>query len=386
MFTAPAIIFGLFLAAGAGYLTWDLVAGRRAAVLEGVRTRPADYVHARLNEEAPHQFDLGRMVTEAEANRTEAQGKATALGKDLPSDPPPRKWVITVLAFTALWAIAFVVQFLLDFRIAKAITGNVGAAALTSLVVSGLLSAITLAAAMLWEKRSTVGRRQVTLGLLAAAALMCIVISVIVTLAPKRAELDYAERIDTADQHLAMFNEDGDSTAAALTQTKIDRLEKQREQAKAFYQAAAVAAGLLEGGAALAVPSGYVLLNYYGAQGLVRRRTKDVIKSQNRVARRRERFAARMSRTLERAGVPQDRLGTLLTRTGTPTGENPPPRLGNPPTRLAGPTTTAAQPEDTAAQVPPQRHPAGTTSAPEPGDTQGSTAPDDPPDPSFDQA
>lgn len=386
MFLAPAIILGFFLAAGAGYLAYDLVAGRRAAILETVRTNPADYVHARLNEEAPHQFSLGRKVTEVEANRTEAQGKAAALGKDLPSDPPPRKWVITVLAFTGLWAIAFVVQFLLDFRIANAITGNVGAAALTALVVSGLLSAITLAAAMLWEKRSTVGRRQVDLGLLAAAALMCIVISVIVTLAPKRAELDYAERIDTAQQQLVMFNEDGDTTAAALTQTTIDRLEKQRDQAAVFYQATAVAAGLLEGGASLAVPSGYLLLNYYGAQGLVRRRTKDVTKARNQVARRRERFAARMSRTLERAGVPQDRLGPLLTRTGAQAAENPPPRLVTAPTPLAGRTATAAQPDDTPVPMPEQRRPAGATSATEPGDTDGATEPNDGPDPSFDQA
>ena len=123
-----------------------------------------------------------------------------------------------------MWAVAFVVQFLLDYRIAKAITGNTGAAVLTSLVVSGLLSAITLAAAQLWEKRSSLERRQVVLGLLVAAALMCAVISVIVTLAPKRATQDYAKPIETAEQQLVMFNEDGDTTAADLTRAEIEGL------------------------------------------------------------------------------------------------------------------------------------------------------------------
>jgi hypothetical protein len=385
MFTAPAIILGIFLAAAAGYLMYDILVGRRAAVLDAVRSDPADYVHARINEEAPHQFDLNRKVTQAQGNLTEAQGKATELGKDLPSDPPPRKWVITTLAFTAMWAVAFVVQLLLDFRIAKAITGNTGAAALTSLVVSGLLSAIPLAAALLWEKRSTLARRQVVLGILAAAALMFAVISIIVTLAPKRAELDYAERIDTAQQQLTMFNEDGDTTAAALTQTTINRLKKQRDQARTFYQAAAVAAGLLEGGASLAVPSGYLLVNYYGAQGLVRRRTKEATNAQGNVARRRERFAARTSRTLERAGIPQDRLGPLLKRTGGPTPE-PPANLGNPPRPLAGTAGWAAHHEEDPRTLPGQRRPTGQAPAPQPTDTGSKAGDDDAPDPSFDQA
>lgn len=358
MFTIPAAILGVFLAVVAGYLIYDTVAGRRAAVLDAVRRNPADHVHARLNEETPRQLDLNRKVTEAQSNLTEANDKATALGKDLPSDPPPRKWVITTLAFTAMWAVAFVVQFLLDYRIAKAITGNTGAAVLTSLVVSGLLSAITLAAAQLWEKRSSLERRQVVLGLLAAAALMCAVISVIVTLAPKRATQDYAKPIETAEQQLVMFNEDGDTTAADLTRAEIERLEKDREQAKTFYQVTAVATGLLEGGASLAVPSGYLLLNYYGAQGLVRKRTKGLTKAQNRVARRRERFAARMSRLLERAGIQQDRLGPLLSRTAP--ADNP-ARLGTPATALTGPEGATTHHEDN------------------PGA-------DDAPDPSFDQA
>jgi len=141
MFTIPAAILGVFLAVVAGYLIYDTVAGRRAAVLDAVRRNPADHVHARLNEETPRQLDLNRKVTEAQSNLTEANDKATALGKDLPSDPPPRKWVITTLAFTAMWAVAFVVQFLLDYRIAKAITGNTGAAVLTSLVVSTTMEA-----------------------------------------------------------------------------------------------------------------------------------------------------------------------------------------------------------------------------------------------------
>ncbi len=398
MFLAPAFILGLFMVAGAGYLTYDLVTGRRAARLDAVRNDPADFVHARLNEEAPHQFSLNGKVTQAETNLTEATGKAAAIGKELPNDPPSRPWVIKVIAFTFLWLIAFTVQFVLDFRIAEAITGNTGGAALTSLVVSGLLSAIALAAAMLWEKRATVSRRQLSMGLLAAAALMCIVLSVIVTLAPKRAELDYAARIDTAEQQLAMFNEDGDTTAAALTQTTIDRLETQRDQAKTFYQATAVAAGLLEGGASLAVPSGYLLMNYYGAQSVVRRRTKDVAQARRKLAQRRQGFAARMSGLLERAGVSQDQLGPFLARTGAHVAENPPAQIRRQPAAIPGEpaantpvrTTEAATqefmlPEDAASAVRAQPR---QTSTSNPGrtDLHNQTVPGDTPDPSFDQA
>lgn len=383
MFIAPAVIFAFFLIAGAGYLAHDLRTGRRATLLEAVRTDPADYVHARLNEEAPHQFDLNRKVTLAEADLNEARARASELGMELPSDPPARKWVITILTFTTLWAIAFVVQFILDFRIAKAITGNTVGAALTSLVVSGLLSAITLAAAMLWGKRSAVGHRQVILGFLGAAALMCAVLSVIVTLAPKRAELDYAPRIDAAHQQLTMFDEDGDTTAASLTRTTITRLEKQRDQAKTFYQAAAVTAGVLEGGASLAVPSGYLLLSYYGAKGLAGRKARDLTKAQHSVARCRERFTARISRTLEIAGVGQDRLGPLLSRNGAPPAGNSsaqiPPQQSPLTGRSAAPTPT--QPNVTTTGPAPRR-PMVTTPRTEPADTRDPTAPD----PTFDQA
>lgn len=372
MFILPAVILGGFLLLAAGYLAYDTVSQSRDTLLARVRENPADYVHARLNEEAPHQFNLNRKVTEAQGALAEAQAKVSGLAQELPTDPLKRKWVVTILAFTGMWATAYVVQFLLDFRIAQAITGNTVAAALISFLVSGLLSAITLAGALLWERRTSLTRRRVVLGVLAAAACLCAVISVIVTLAPKRAELDYAASIATAQQQHTMFIEDGDKTAAALTQTEIDRLEKQRDQAKTFYQAAAVAAGLLEGGASLAVPSGYLLINYYGAQGLVRRRTQGVTKAQNNVARRREMFAARMARTLERAGVPQDRLATFMTRSG-PAAAAPATELG------AAPVTRDESPTPPSAHAPPQ---SGGVNEP----------PDDPPDadegpdPSFDQA
>jgi hypothetical protein len=248
---------------------------------------------------------------------------------------------------------------------------------LTALVASGLLSATTLAAAFLWEKRTAVHPSLLRLGLVASAALFCSVLLVVVALAPKRADLDFAGRIDTAKQSIAMLKEDGDTLALSLEETHLSRLEEQRSQAATFYQAVAVAAGVLEGGTSLAVPSGYILMSYLGAQGLVRRRTAEVTKARNRVARSRERFAARMSRLLERAGVTQDQLGPLLRGAG---GQSPqaPPRPNPPPDSLPPAPPPVPPSPDHEPTVPPQGD--------GPQDGPRDQGPGTGPDPSFDQS
>ncbi len=170
------------------------------------------------------------------------------------------------------------------------------------------------------------------------------------------------------------------AAAPILTEAQLARLEKKRDQAESFYQAIAVAAGVLEGGTSLAVPTGYLLLNYYGAQALVRRRTKEETEASNAVAQGTERFMARISRKLETAGVGQDLLGRLLGGAGGgPTPGGPPPGLNRPPIALPGPEPTMPAEPTPRPPVPPPVPPV----RPRP---VTSNEPDDGPDPTFDQS
>jgi hypothetical protein len=359
MFSVLAVILGIAVFGWLSFEAFSFVRGRHTALLQAVRDNPADVVRAQLNQEAPYQLKLRRRVERNQTGLTEAEQKEATIAKALPADPPPRKWVIVTFAFTGLWLVAFTVQYLLDFRIAMAITGNTASAALTSLVVSGLLTATMLAAAVLWEKRAAISARVLRLGLVAFAAMFCAVLSVVIFLAPKRAELDYADRIDVARQSIAMFREDGDTTAASLGEVKLTRLEQQRDQAATFYQATAVVAGVLEGGSSLAVIPGYLLINYYSAQALLRRRRNQLTKAGSKVAGRRERFAARMSRLLERAGVTQDQLAALLAGAGGQGQQGTAPRapeINRPPAQLP-PTGSPLPPTDRPPRAPWHRGP-----------------------------
>lgn len=369
MFTLPALILlaGVVLIAGLAAGQHELT--RRRALREAIRSNPGDYVAGRFNQdEAPRQQGLRRQLQVAGTEVTRATARLTLLGEELPSVPPRQRHVVFVAMMGSFWVCAFLAQCWLDYRISYAITGNVLSAGLITVIVSGLLAATTLTAAKLWDDRSNAADPRRTVYLLVALfAVFAATLSLLAMLAPKRAEMDFAESVQKAKQSVAKFQEDGDQAAEKLAQLNVERLETERAQAASFYQVATVVAGTLEGGTSLVVPSAVILLSYFSALAAVKQKEDLQRRAQAEIARSGERFLVRIARDLERAGITQNQLPGLVAQA---TQQNAP---AIPPALEQAPGAVLQAPEPARTQVP-ATAPAPAESAPA-TDTAAAPAP-----------
>ena len=347
--------------------------------LERIRNNPRDHLEYSLNKDGPNRRGAGDAVADANAAVVNAKEQLEEVARDFPGGSNPnRKWVILMLGLAALYVGGFVAQIALDYPIFHSITGNPVNAMFMTVVIVGILAAASLALTLLWDRRTganAVSARVLRGGTVGIITLFVVALSIVVLMAPKRAEIDYADRIEEATQQIAVFQEDGDATAEAFMKAKLARFESERDQAAHVYQGLALSAGAFEFLAGFAAPTGLQLLQFFAARKRVRRLVKvasDVTHARDQHA---ELFRQGVSQEFYEAGVFQDRL-----QFGADAPPAPSAPLGLPPPQPQIPPG-GGPPERRGPERP--RPPARPPAPPQASANNDATPPDDP---SFDQS
>jgi hypothetical protein len=299
-----------------------------------IRRNPANHIQLRLNRYRPARRQLEDAVATANRDLVGATETYNEFLQDFPGGSvPSRKWIILVQLLAAVWAAAFVAEWLLTFGVFNAVTGNVAAASLMTTVITSILAATAIGLAMLWHRRveRAVSPRLLRGGTVGLVTLFVALLIFVVLLAPKRAEINYADKIQTTQQSIAQFTEDVDQTAIDFANAKLDRLKGEREQAAQVYQELAGAAGALEFGGGLFLPAAILLLQYRRARDRVRSAVRHRDGAVAARARNEDLFLAALAQELDDAGVGQDQLQQGLQGIGPPRTVASGPGRGLPP-------------------------------------------------------
>jgi succinate dehydrogenase hydrophobic anchor subunit len=349
----PIIALGIVLAAAIGWFLWEraiTAANARGTELAAAQARaradqeqaeaerqrwqrnPADAIEAALHRNAPLRRQHEHAVQDAEDTAAHQRSATEAMMTEFPGGvAPPRLRSIVVSMLCLFWLIAFTGQLLLDYPIFFNVTGgNFWNALLMTLVVTSVLAAASVGLAMIRTLHPAGGRPQSPRALRAATvgilAVFLLVLGVMVQLAPKRAELDYAAPVQTASQQMTRFTEDGDLTGAAFKKIELDRLTQEEQQAAATYQALALIAGGFEFLAGLAVPGGLHTLALTRARRRERHAQVLLRQAKQTQQMQRETEIQEISANLLAAGTPQNQIPAILAGIGNP----PAPRPGPP--------------------------------------------------------
>jgi len=339
------ITLGIALTAGIGWFLWERAittsnARRTALAAAQARTQadleqaqaeiqrwaqnPADAIEAHLHRAAPLRREHEHAVQNAEESAAHQRSLTQRMLAEFPGGAAPtrlRSIVLTMLCL--LWLIAFTGQLLLDFPIFFNVTGgNFWNALLMTLIVTSVLAAASVGLSMIWTPHpagvkplSPKVLRASTIGILAA---FLIVLGVMVQLAPKRAELDYAAPKQTDSQQIAKFTGDGDPTGAAFKKAELDRLTQEEQQAATTYQALALVAGGFEFLAGLAVPGGLHILAFTRLRRRDRRAQAGLRQAKQSQQMQRDTEIQEISANILAAGTPQNQIPAILAGIGNP--------------------------------------------------------------------
>jgi hypothetical protein len=150
--------------------------------------------------------------------------------------------------------------------------------------------------------------------------LVAIVIGIVwflTTLAPLRAEVEYADQIRTVQQQIAMYQEDGDQNAINFAQQHLTELEAEEKRSADWNTALVPIAATAEFATGFFFPIAIPLLLLADAKSSRRKAAGSLVAAGNQVTRQRARQYRQLARTFQRLGLTQLELQQHLAAVAT---------------------------------------------------------------------
>ncbi|MEY9951019.1 hypothetical protein [Leifsonia sp. EB34] len=295
------------------------VARRAAALVDARRQRirgnPGDHARITARIQLPSRLRSQQKISAAQSAQSEAEARVDRIRAGFPHGTEPG-WSVKIftLAMLAVWLVAITAAAVLDWPIIKSVSGGNGLYALVGVLV---FMCWPFVAALVLEQlvnrwRTRLGPLVFAGAVIAVLAAVVIVIAILATLAPIRAQIEYAEQLTTARHQLVKYQDDGDQTAVATEKSLIAQLTAQERQSAAFNQILVpLAAGVETASGYFLLPALH-LLQLEAARGAAYRTRRLAAAAQNRHNVREARMLRRLGRAFRSAGLTQQDLDRQL--------------------------------------------------------------------------
>lgn len=357
----------------------------RQAARDRIVADPLDYVRAWIVRIAPSRLKLQQRMqaTQAKLDRA-AEREQHLLTTFKDGKKPSFGFTVTAITLFVLWIVSLISAFLIDVPIINSVSGgNVLFGVLGTLLLLGMpiIGSVLLGHFFGKWRAGEMAPIWFSVAVTAILAVVISVIAILTSLAPIRAEVEYADKTRTVQQQLTMYTEDGDQNAMRYAEQNLKNLQAQQSRSAEWNQALVPIAATAEFATGFFFPLALPLLLLVDAQASRRKAQATLAASANSLTNQRARQYARLSARFQRLGLTQLALQEHL---AVVNAEN---------TAEATPTTAIQDArghvaEELLAQAPTTTSPAETsTAAPETTTPSAPAAPldrDDLPDESFD--
>lgn len=285
-----------------------IVASRQAA-RDRVLRDPLDHIRAWVARIAPSRMKVEQRMEAAQTIVGQAiarEDHVLTTFKD--GKEPSFGFKMTAVTLFVAWIVAVTAVFIIDVPIVSSVSGgNV----LFAVVGTVLLIAVPVIFSVLLGHFFARWRQGEIHPALFSAALIGIVAVVtgivwyLTTLAPMRAEVEYADEIRTVEQQLAMYREDGDQNAVDFAQQNLHDLKAQQERSAEWNTVLVPIAASAEFATGFFFPLAIPLLLLADVRSSRRKAEGALTTARNRVNDQRARQYARISREFQRLGITQ---------------------------------------------------------------------------------
>jgi hypothetical protein len=284
----------------------------RQAKRDRIARDPGDYVRAWVARISPSRLRVAQQGAAAERHVERAGERETHIltaFKD--AKAPTLAFKITAITMFTLWFIMVTTAFIFDLPIINSVSGgNVFYGFLGALLILGvpIIGSVLLGHFFLKWRRGELS--EILFSLLATLILasVVIVVALLTSLAPIRAEVEYADKIRTAEQQKTMYAEDGDQNAVRFAEQNLADLQAQRQRSAEWNTALVPTASVAEFVTGFFVPLAIPILMLGEARASRRKAQRVLDTTQNRVNNQRARQYRRLSRTFQRVGLTQAEL------------------------------------------------------------------------------
>jgi hypothetical protein len=281
----------------------------RKAARDRIVSDPLDYVRAWIVRIAPSRLKLQQQMqaTQAKLNRaTEREQHIMTSFKD--GKEPTFGFKVTAITLFVLWIVAIVSAFLIDVPIINSVSGgNVLFGVLGTLLLLGMpiIGSVLLGHFFGKWRAGKMAPIWFSVAVTVILAVVVSIVAILTSLAPIRAEVEYADKIRTVQQQLTMYKEDGDQNAILYAEQNLKDLQAQQQRSAEWNQALVPIAATAEFATGFFFPLALPLLLLVDAQASRRKSEASLAASANALTNQRARQYARLSARFQRLGLAQ---------------------------------------------------------------------------------
>jgi hypothetical protein len=282
---------------------------RRQAARDRIVSDPLDHVRAWIVRIAPSRLKLQQQMQATQTKHDRAAAREQHILTSFKDGKEPAfGFKVTAITLFVLWIVAIVSAFLIDVPIINSVSGgNVLFGVLGTLLLLGMPIIGSVLLGHFFGKWRAGGMSLIWFSA-AVTLILAVVISIVAiltTLAPIRAEVEYADKTRIAEQQLTMYKDDKDQTAILYTEQNLKDLHAQQLRSAQWNQALVPIAATAEFATGFFFPIALPLLLLVDAQASRRKAEASLAASANALTNQRARQYARLSARFQGLGLTQ---------------------------------------------------------------------------------
>lgn len=281
----------------------------RQAARERIVSDPLDYVRAWIVRIAPSRLKLEQQQLATQAKDGQATDREQHILTSFKDGKEPTfGFKVTAITLFVLWIVAIISAFLIDVPIINSVSGgNI----FFGLLGTALLLAMPIIGSVLLGHFFGKWRADEMAPIWFSAAVTVIlvivisIVAILTSLAPIRADVEYADKIRTGQQQLTMYKENGDQNAIRYAERNLKDLQAQQQRSAEWNQALVPIAAAAEFATGFFFPLALPLLLLVDAQASRRKSQASLAVSENALTNQRARQYAGLSARFQRLGLTQ---------------------------------------------------------------------------------
>jgi hypothetical protein len=307
----------------------------RQAARDRIVSNPLDYVRAWIVRIAPSRLKLQQQVQATQTKHDQATSREQHILTSFKDGKEPSfGFKVTAITLFVLWIVAIVSAFLIDVPIINSVSGgNVLFGVLGTLLLLGMpiIGSVLLGHFFGKWRAGEMAPIWFSLAVTVILAVVISVIAILTSLAPIRAEVEYANKIRVDQQQLTMYKDDKDQTAILYAEQNLKDLQAQQQRSAQWNQALVPIASTAEFATGFFFPLALPLLLLVDAQASRRKSQASLAASANALTNQRARQYARLSARFQRLGLTQLALQQHLATVNAENtgGATPATEIGN---------------------------------------------------------
>jgi hypothetical protein len=288
----------------------------REASREQVRRNPLDFVRAFYGGSAPTQLRLEQNVTNAQAAIDKAADHEQRLFTGFKGGvEPSHRRVVGIYIMFALWIISIVAHTVIELPIITSVSGgNVLFGLLGTMLALSIPVIVSLFLVDLHQRRQhdKIAQLRFSLAVTGVLTAFVIVIALLTSLAPIRAEIEYQDEIRAIDQQIAEFTEDKDENALLFAKRNREEAVAQQARSSEWNQALVPIAAAAEFATGFFLPAAIPLLQLRRVRRDKAKAEANLNEAHDALALDRAQGYQQLSRTFQDATVSQAELQSAV--------------------------------------------------------------------------